>query len=74
MRHQLWQKWHLAGLLRRQPGLKLPVSDGAKLGQCPDFGARHLCRFTMQSNQGVEAGQSPRPTMPKLPIRHLLSC
>jgi hypothetical protein len=24
--------------------------------QCPNFGARHLCRFTIQSNQGVEAG------------------
>src|ERR1035437_11076447 len=29
---------------------------------CPNFGARHLCRFTIQSNQGVEAGYSPRCT------------
>ncbi len=27
-----------------------------KLWECPNFGARHLCRITVQSNQGVEAG------------------
>jgi len=28
----------------------------APLTQRPDFGARHLCRFIIQLNQGVEVG------------------
>jgi hypothetical protein len=33
-----------------------PNVPAEKFTQCSNFGARHLCRFTVQSNCGVEAG------------------